>query len=113
MSPARPSGVGLQGRGCPTVLPPSGWHGFLFDSASSREEWGREAAELHDLPPTLDGHQTAEIFGCSYWSLLEQVKTGTSPVEPIRLGRNLRWATVAVLRVVGVDADAAFTGKPS
>jgi hypothetical protein len=64
--------------------------------------------DLRDLPPTLDGHQVAEILGCSYWSLLEQVKAGTCPVEPLRLGRSLRWPTVAVLRLIGVDPTAVL-----
>jgi len=66
--------------------------------------------DLRDLPPTLDGHQTAEILGCSYWSLLEQAKAGTCPVKPLHLGRNLRWPTVAVLRVVGIDAAELLGG---
>ena len=58
---------------------------------------------LADLPPTLDGRQVAELFGCSYWSLLEQVKDGACPVAPLRLGRKLRWPTAQVLRVLGVE----------
>jgi hypothetical protein len=69
--------------------------------------------DLRDLAPTLNGHLTAEILGCSYWSLLEQVKAGTTPVEPIRLGRNLRWPTIAVLRAVGVDTDVVVSGNSS
>jgi hypothetical protein len=68
--------------------------------------------DLRDLPPTLDGRQVAEILGCSYWSLLEQVKFGRCPVEPLRLGRNLRWPTVAVLRVIGIDSDAVLARGP-
>lgn len=59
-------------------------------------------AELAHLP-TLDGHQTAELLGCSYWSLLEQVKRGDCPVVPLRLGRKYRWPTAAVLRLLGID----------
>lgn len=66
-------------------------------------------SDIAALPPTLDGHQVAEMLGCSYWSLLEQVKAGKAPVEPIHLGRNLRWPTVAVLRVVGIDASSIMT----
>ena len=60
-------------------------------------------ADCQHLPPTLDGHQTAEILGCSYWMLLELVKAGRAPVEPLRLGRRLRWPTIAVLAVVGIQ----------
>lgn len=60
-------------------------------------------SEVDDLPPTLDGHQAAELLGCSYWHLLELVKRGEAPVEPLRLGRSLRWPTAAVLRALGID----------
>lgn len=53
--------------------------------------------------PTIDGHETARILGCSYWSLLEQVKAGTCPVEPLRLGRKLMWPTAKVLAAVGLN----------
>ena len=54
------------------------------------------------LPTTIDGHQVAELWGCSYWSVLEQVRAGTCPVEPLRLGRKLRWPTALVLLSVGI-----------
>ena len=60
---------------------------------------------LADLPPTLDGHQAAEILGCSYWTLLELRKRGECPVEPLKLGRVLRWPTLKVLETVGVTAE--------
>jgi hypothetical protein len=67
--------------------------------------------------PTIDGHRTAEIFGCSYWSLLEQVKAETAPVMPLRLGRKYRWPTSAVLRAVGLESErdggAATNGAPA
>ena len=53
--------------------------------------------EVPNLPTVLDGRVTAELFGCSYWSLLEQVKAGTCPVAPLRLGRKLMWPTAARL----------------
>src|ERR1035437_8846882 len=46
----------------------------------------------------------ADMLGCSYWSLLEQVKSGTCPVMPIALGHKYRWPTASVLRLLGVDA---------
>lgn len=61
---------------------------------------GRLVAE--SLPPTLDGRATAELFGCSYWSLLEQVKRGDCPVMPLRLGKRYRWPTALVLEAVGL-----------
>ena len=83
---------------------------------TDRDSWDRSTERiayltlenLRNLPPTLDGRQTAELLGCSYWSLLQQVKAGTCPVEPLRLGRCLRWPTSAVLKVLHLDsADAS------
>lgn len=56
-----------------------------------------------DLPPTLDANTTAELFGVSYWTLLRAVKAGTSPVEPLRVGRSLRFSTARVVAVLGID----------
>ncbi|MDQ3641493.1 MAG: hypothetical protein M3450_08535 [Actinomycetota bacterium] len=67
----------------------------------------REEAAL--LPTTIDGHQVAELWGCSYWSVLDQVKAGTCPVAPLRLGRKLRWPTAMVLASVGIEGS----GHPS
>lgn len=52
--------------------------------------------------PTIDASTAASIFGCSVWSLYEQVKRGDCPVEPLRLGRKLRWPTARVLDAVGL-----------
>jgi len=60
-----------------------------------------------ELPPTLDGHQVAELLGCSYWGLLEMVKRDECPVAPLRLGRKLRWPTALVLGVLGLGPDEA------
>ncbi len=73
-------------------------------------------SDVGGLPPTIDGRLAADVLGCSYWSLLEQVKAGTCPVEPLRLGARLRWSTVAILRAVGIDPlhdeGAAPTAAP-
>lgn len=62
-------------------------------------------ADVPSLPTILDGHKTAELLGCSYWHLLELVKRGDAPVEPLRLGRRLVWPTARVLEVLGLDRD--------
>lgn len=59
--------------------------------------------DLSELPSVLDGRQLAEILDVSYWSVLEMVKAGTCPVEPIRVGRLIRFSTAAVLRALGVE----------
>lgn len=58
---------------------------------------------IEELPPTIDSALAAEAFGVSYWHLLNQAKAGTAPVTPLRLGRNIRWPTAAVLRALGHD----------
>ena len=67
--------------------------------------------EVADLPTTLDGRQTAELLGCSYWSLLQQVKAGTCPVAPLRLGRALRWPTRAVLKALHLDSAGCTVSR--
>ena len=69
-------------------------------------------ADLADLPPTLDGHQVAKIWGCSYWCLLEMRKAGTCPVAPLSLGRHLRWPTVSVLEAIGVTGEVSTSPEP-
>lgn len=66
--------------------------------------------DVGSLPTTLDGHQVAEVFGVSYWGLLELVKRGDAPVAPLRLGRKLRWSTVAVLAAVGIPLQRDTAG---
>lgn len=61
--------------------------------------------EAAQLPTTIDGHQVADLWGCSYWCVLEQVRSETCPVAPLRLGRKLRWPTAKVLASVGLAID--------
>ncbi|HLM96764.1 MAG TPA: hypothetical protein VK283_10645 [Acidimicrobiales bacterium] len=60
---------------------------------------------LNDLPPTINAKAVAELFGCSTWALYETVKAGSCPVEPLRVGRKLRWPTALVLRALGLGDD--------
>jgi hypothetical protein len=55
------------------------------------------------LPLTLTTEEAAEVYGCSPDHLWGLARAGTAPVEPLRLGRALRWPTAAVLRSVGLD----------
>src|SRR5438874_324294 len=76
---------------------------------------GRGVPLIHrgePMPSVLDAHQTAEVFGVSYWTLLDTVKAGTCPVEPLRLGRRLVWPTAKVLRALGLDEGEGH-GEPS
>lgn len=54
------------------------------------------------LPTVLDGRTTADLLGVSYWHLLELVKRGEAPVEPLHLGRRLMWPTARILDLLGL-----------
>lgn len=72
-------------------------------------------ADVANLPTVLDGHAAADAFGVSYWHLLELVKKGEAPVEPLRLGRRLVWPTARVLDALGIGAapiDDERDGEP-
>jgi len=55
------------------------------------------------LPPTLAAGEVAQVWGISAWSVYQAHKAGTLPVQPLHLGRLLRWSTVDVYASVGVD----------
>ena len=70
-------------------------------------------AELRDLPPTLSTEEAAPFWRVSPWSLYERVKRGDAPVEPLHIGRTLRWPTASVLRSVGIDLAEVFGQRRS
>jgi predicted DNA-binding transcriptional regulator AlpA len=67
-------------------------------------------SDLADLAPTLTTEQAAEIYGCGIDHLWKLAREGAAPVEPLRLGRSLRWPTVAVLSSIGLDPEAEAPG---
>jgi predicted DNA-binding transcriptional regulator AlpA len=56
------------------------------------------------LSPTLSANETASLLGVSYWTLLRAVNSGTCPVEPLRLGRSLRFPTAMILDLLGIES---------
>lgn len=56
-------------------------------------------------PLTLSSAQAARFLGTTAEQLQAQRGTGRLPVEPLRLGRRLRWPTLEVARAVGLDAE--------
>jgi excisionase family DNA binding protein len=68
------------------------------------------------LPPTLTTDQAAELLGTTAETLYRLVQAGQAPVEPLRLGRVLRWPTALVLEVLGLaptrDEGPATTPGP-
>lgn len=56
-------------------------------------------------PLTLSTAEAAEFLGCSAQRLQAERGTGRLPIEPLTLGRRLRWPTLDVARAVGLDAE--------
>jgi hypothetical protein len=48
--------------------------------------------------------EVAELFGCSPERLQNERGRGTLPVEPLQLGRRLRWPSVLVAAALGLEA---------
>ncbi len=67
--------------------------------------------DVASLPTVMDAGQTAAIFDCSVDHLYDLVRRGEAPVEPIRLGRSLRWPTLPVLRLLGVRPEHESPGE--
>lgn len=66
------------------------------------------------LPRALTTQQAAELLNCSPDLLWKLARNGTAPVEPIRLGRALRWPRNALLELLELDPvrDDAGPTKP-
>lgn len=56
-----------------------------------------------ELPPTLTTDELADLLGVSTDHLYKLVREGQAPVEPLRLGRALRWPTAKVVALLGLD----------
>lgn len=54
---------------------------------------------------TMSTPQAAALFGCSEVRLQNERGKGTLPVEPLQLGRRLRWPTVQVARALGLPYE--------
>jgi predicted DNA-binding transcriptional regulator AlpA len=57
------------------------------------------------VPPTLDTATAAEMFGVGKDHLYNLVRSGEAPIEPLRLGRTIRWPTARVLDLLGLDTE--------
>jgi hypothetical protein len=56
-------------------------------------------------PATLSTGEAAAWLGCSPERLQAERGTGRLPVEPLALGRRLRWPTVLVARAIGLETE--------
>ena len=68
-------------------------------AAPSFEIFGRHYAA------TMSTAEAAELLGCSAERLQQQRGKGTLPLEPLQLGRRLRWPTLKVAEALGVAVD--------
>lgn len=64
-------------------------------------------ADTATLPPTLNSEQAAELLGVSVDHLWKLRRDGQAPVEPLQLGRTLRWPTAPLLVLLGVQRSEA------
>ncbi len=57
-------------------------------------------------PATYSLAEFAALFGCSYTTFQEMAQRGALPVQPIRIGRQYRFAKAAVHRLLELEGDA-------
>ena len=56
-------------------------------------------------PATLSTIEAAAWLGCSPERLQAERGTGRLPVEPLALGRRLRWPTVLIAKAIGLETE--------
>lgn len=59
---------------------------------------------------TMSTAEAAELLGCSVERLQQQRGQGTLPVEPLQLGKRLRWPTLLVAQALGVELQEPAAG---
>ncbi len=59
---------------------------------------------IRDLPAVLTTEQAADLLGVGKDHLWALARAGSAPVQPLRLGRALRWPTAPLLALLGLDA---------
>ena len=67
--------------------------------------------DIGSLPPLLTSEQCAQVFDISVDHLYALRRAGKAPIEPISLGRSLRWPTLPVLRLLGVQPEHELPGE--
>lgn len=70
-------------------------------------------ADTSTLPAALTTDQAAELLGVSPDLLWRLARDGEAPVEPLRLGRVIRWPTAALLDLLGLGDDAVGSDDPA
>jgi len=59
--------------------------------------------EAEQLPLALDTEQAAALYSVSRDHLWRLAREGRAPIEPLRLGRALRWPRALVLASLGLE----------
>jgi predicted DNA-binding transcriptional regulator AlpA len=60
--------------------------------------------ELQALPPLVDVNTAARAFDTTPTTAYRLIGLGQFPVEPIRIGRKIRFKRAEILRVLGIDS---------
>ena len=55
------------------------------------------------VPATLSAEELAALLNVSTWAIYEAVRRGDCPVDPIRVGRRIVFASAAVDRLLGIE----------
>jgi hypothetical protein len=64
-------------------------------------------AELNDLPPSLGLEAAAMLLGIGRTTAYAIARRGEFPVPVLRIGKRYRVSTLAVLRLLGVEAPTS------
>ncbi len=63
-------------------------------------------SDVGTLPAVLTSDEVAPLLGISVDHLWALAREGCAPVEPLRLGRALRWPTAPLLTLLGLSQNA-------
>ena len=66
-------------------------------------------AVARGLPATRDVKGCARLVGVHPETVYESLRNGTFPVQPIRIGRTVRFSTMRVLDELGIDPSDLVT----
>lgn len=71
------------------------------------EQHEPDVVEIPDATrkPTMTTAEVAPLFAVCEETLLRLARKGEAPIEPLRLGRAIRWPTARVLEALGLEAS--------
>ncbi|MDH3731306.1 MAG: helix-turn-helix domain-containing protein [Acidimicrobiia bacterium] len=68
------------------------------ESVKAVEIFGRQYG------PTMSTNEAAELLNCTPEVLQRDRGKGTLPVEPLQLGRRLRWPSMRIAAALGIES---------